>query len=134
MIKKSVECFGGVDILVANAGMCHVSEFLDLKLEDFEKVIRTNLCGTFLSGQAAAKVMVVQNELTPGRGGAIITMSSVNAEMAIGTTSSCTSRLLENSEAHLGSTATIMMQKEKRVPIVHAYLADRRLTRGVPDH
>lgn len=83
MIAKSVECFGGVDILVANAGMCHVSEFLDLKLEDFEKVIRTNLCGTFLTAQAAARAMVAQNEMTPGRGGSIITMSSVNAEMAI---------------------------------------------------
>ena len=37
------------------------------------------------TGQAAARQMVEQNKLAPGRGGAIINMSSVNAVMAIPT-------------------------------------------------
>ena len=54
-----------------------------MSLEEFERVIRVNLTGTFVSCQAAAKQMVEQNRSEPGRGGSIITMSSVNAEMAI---------------------------------------------------
>lgn len=37
------------------------------------------------SGQAAARQMVEQNKMQPGRGGCIINMSSVNAVMAIPT-------------------------------------------------
>jgi len=37
------------------------------------------------TGQAVARQMVRQNEATPGRGGAIVNMSSVNAVMAIPT-------------------------------------------------
>lgn len=53
--------------------------------EDFDAVIAVNLKGVFLSCQAAAKQMVKQLDSEPGRGGAIITMSSVNALMAIPT-------------------------------------------------
>lgn len=53
--------------------------------QDFDAVINVNLKGVFLCCQAAARQMVKQNEATPGRGGAIITMSSVNGVMAIPT-------------------------------------------------
>ncbi|MCX7916491.1 MAG: SDR family oxidoreductase, partial [Verrucomicrobiae bacterium] len=45
---------------------------------DFDRVIRVNLKGMFLMGQAAARAMVAQ-----GRGGAIVNMSSVNGQLAI---------------------------------------------------
>ncbi len=51
---------------------------MELAEEDFDRVIRVNLKGVFLTGQAAARQMVAQ-----GRGGTIINMSSVNAVMAI---------------------------------------------------
>jgi len=50
----------------------------DLAEEDFDRVLRVNLKGVFLTGQAAARQMVAQG--TPGT---IINMSSVNAVMAI---------------------------------------------------
>ncbi|MEE8505652.1 MAG: SDR family oxidoreductase, partial [Kiloniellales bacterium] len=62
----------------ANAGIVHACDFLELAEEDFDRVIRVNLKGVFLTGQAAARQMVAQ-----GRGGTIINMSSVNAVMAI---------------------------------------------------
>ena len=74
----TVKAFGRIDILVANAGIVHACEFLDLKEEDFQRVLDVNLKGVFLAGQAAARQMVKQ-----GGGGAIINMSSVNAVMAI---------------------------------------------------
>jgi NAD(P)-dependent dehydrogenase (short-subunit alcohol dehydrogenase family) len=70
--------FGRIDILVANAGIVHAAEFLDLEEADFDRVIAVNLKGVFLAGQAAARQMVKQ-----GGGGAIINMSSVNAILAI---------------------------------------------------
>ena len=77
-VAAAVGAFGRLDILVANAGIVHACEFLDLKEEDFVRVLDVNLKGVFLAGQAAARQMVKQ-----GGGGAIINMSSVNAVMAI---------------------------------------------------
>ncbi len=70
--------YGGLDCAIANAGIVHACEFLELAEEDFDRVIRVNLKGVFLTGQAAARQMVAQ-----GRAGTIINMSSVNAVMAI---------------------------------------------------
>ncbi|HZZ93347.1 MAG TPA: SDR family NAD(P)-dependent oxidoreductase [Usitatibacter sp.] len=77
-IAAAVAGLGGVDILVANAGVVHAAEFLDLDEADFDRVLGVNLKGVFLAGQAAARQMVRQ-----GRGGAIVNMSSVNAVLAI---------------------------------------------------
>jgi NAD(P)-dependent dehydrogenase (short-subunit alcohol dehydrogenase family) len=77
-VEMAVENQGRLDILVANAGIVHAADFLDLKEEDFDRVLSVNLKGIFLAGQAAARQMVKQ-----GGGGSIINMSSVNAVMAI---------------------------------------------------
>jgi len=82
-VQETVMGFGGLDICVANAGILRVGNFLDVTEEDFDAVIRVNLKGVFLTGQAAARQMVEQNKAQPGRGGTIINMSSVNAVMAI---------------------------------------------------
>jgi NAD(P)-dependent dehydrogenase (short-subunit alcohol dehydrogenase family) len=78
MIGAAVREFGRVDVLLANAGIVHAAEFLDLEEKDFDRVIAVNLKGIFLAGQAAARQMVKQ-----GGGGAIVNMSSVNAVLAI---------------------------------------------------
>lgn len=77
MVEAAVEAFGGVDILINNAGTIKTADFLELEEEDFDRVLRVNLKGMFLVAQAAAKRMVAQG------GGAIVNMSSVNAVMAI---------------------------------------------------
>jgi NAD(P)-dependent dehydrogenase (short-subunit alcohol dehydrogenase family) len=67
---------------VANAGIVHTADFLDIAEADFDRVLRVNLKGAFLVGQAAARQMVVQ--VRAGKPpGAIVNMSSVNAVMAI---------------------------------------------------
>jgi glucose 1-dehydrogenase len=78
LVDDTVKAYGRLDVMVSNAGTIHTAELLDLKERDFDKVIRTNLKGAFLTGQAAARQMVDQ-----GGGGAIINMSSVNALLAI---------------------------------------------------
>ncbi|MEM7223183.1 MAG: SDR family NAD(P)-dependent oxidoreductase [Pseudomonadota bacterium] len=78
LIESAVAAYGRLDCVVANAGIVHACDFLELEEEDFDRVLRVNLKGVFLTGQAAARQMATQ-----GDGGAIINMSSVNAVMAI---------------------------------------------------
>ena len=78
LIEQTAAEFGRLDCAIANAGIVHACDFLELAEEDFDRVIRVNLKGVFLTGQAAARQMVKQ-----GGGGTIINMSSVNAVMAI---------------------------------------------------
>jgi len=82
LVAFACEAFGALDILVNNAGIVHAADFLDLKEADFDRVLRTNLKGAFLTGQAAARRMV--DQVKAGRApGAIVNMSSVNAVLAI---------------------------------------------------
>ena len=78
MVGAAVATYGGLDVCVNNAAIIHAVDFLDLAEEDFDRVLRTNLKGPFLVGQAAAREMVKSST-----GGSIINLSSVNAVMAI---------------------------------------------------
>jgi NAD(P)-dependent dehydrogenase (short-subunit alcohol dehydrogenase family) len=69
--KEVREEFGRVDILVNAAGIAWASPPEETRLEDWEKVIKTNLTGTFLTSQTAGRMMIAQGE------GSIINVSSV---------------------------------------------------------
>jgi NAD(P)-dependent dehydrogenase (short-subunit alcohol dehydrogenase family) len=83
MLESARAAFtGDVDILVNNAGIVHGADFLSLKEDDFDRVLRTNLKGAFLCSQAVARRMVEQ--IKAGKpAGTIINMSSINAVLAI---------------------------------------------------
>src|SRR5438876_2278058 len=82
VIAEALDFAGDIDILVNNAGIIHTADFLDIAEAAFDRVMRINLKGMFLVGQAAARQMVAQVKAgkTPG---AIINMSSINARVAI---------------------------------------------------
>jgi len=82
VIAEALGFAGDIDILVNNAGIIHTADFLDIAEADFDRVMRINLKGMFLVGQAAARQMVAQ--VKAGKApGAIVNMSSINARVAI---------------------------------------------------
>jgi NAD(P)-dependent dehydrogenase (short-subunit alcohol dehydrogenase family) len=85
LIAGAVAAFGRIDCLVANAGIVKGADFLDFSEEDFDAVLRVNLKGVFLCGQAAARQMVKQGPRADGTCGSIVNMSSINAVVAIPT-------------------------------------------------
>lgn len=87
LVQFAVDHFGRLDVFVANAGIVHAANFVDLAEDDFDRVLRVNLKGPFLCGQAAARRMLAQPpRRLPGGAelrGVIVNMSSVNAVLAI---------------------------------------------------
>ncbi|PDO11205.1 MAG: beta-ketoacyl-ACP reductase [Candidatus Reconcilbacillus cellulovorans] len=71
MIRRVVEEFGRLDVLVNNAGITRDNLLIRMKEDEFEQVLDTNLKGVFHCTKAAARVMLRQ------RGGRIINISSV---------------------------------------------------------
>ena len=71
VIEETFAHFGRLDILINNAGVSWGAPVEEMTLEQWDKVLSTNLTGTFLFCQAAGKAMVSQ-----GRG-KIINIASV---------------------------------------------------------
>jgi glucose 1-dehydrogenase len=77
-VAAALKAFGRIDVLVNNAGVVDDAPFLELPLEELDRVLSINLRGAFLMAQTAARQMVAQ-----GGGGAIVNMSSINAKFAL---------------------------------------------------
>jgi NAD(P)-dependent dehydrogenase (short-subunit alcohol dehydrogenase family) len=82
LVAAVMKAHGRIDVLVNNAGIFKAAEFLEVSEEDFDAVLRVNLKGSFLMGQAVAREMA-----RAGRG-SIVNMSSVNGVLTIPTISS----------------------------------------------
>lgn len=82
LVAGALNAYGDINVLVNNAGIVVGADFLDLEVEDFDKVLGVNLKGTFLCSQAVARHMVEKVQ-EGGEPGCIINMSSVNAVLAI---------------------------------------------------
>ena len=75
LFAKTVDRFGRVDLLFNNAGLGAVAPVAELAFEDWQRVVNTNVTGTFLCAQAAFRAMAAQQP----RGGRIINNGSISA-------------------------------------------------------
>jgi glucose 1-dehydrogenase len=71
LIAHATEALGGIDLLVNNAGIEKEVRLIQMTLDDWNAVIRTNLTGAFLCMREAAKEML-------GNGGVVVNISSVH--------------------------------------------------------
>ncbi len=71
--RRATELFGGIDLVVPNAGIAKAGALDELDLEDFEQATAVNLRGTFLTMREALKHMKLQ-----GTGGNIVLISTKN--------------------------------------------------------
>lgn len=76
MVEACTTEFGGVDKLVANAGIVHFAPLTETTVEDFDRVIKINLRGAWLCTKHAAPKMIERG------GGAIVNMSSLAGQVA----------------------------------------------------
>ena len=71
MVVQVMEAFGRIDILVNSAGIVVIKPTIEFPVEEWEKIIRVNLEGTFLCCRAIGRVMLEQEH------GKIVNLSSV---------------------------------------------------------
>ncbi|MFL9983481.1 3-hydroxybutyrate dehydrogenase [Paraburkholderia sediminicola] len=76
-IADTVSRFGGIDVLVSNAGIQIVNRVEDYAFSDWKKMMAIHLDGAFLTTKAAVKHMYAS-----GKGGAVIYMGSVHSHEA----------------------------------------------------
>ena len=76
-VQEGVEAFGGIDILVSNAGIQIVHPLEEFSFAEWKKLLAIHLDGAFLTTRACLKHMYAQ-----GRGGSVIYMGSVHSKEA----------------------------------------------------
>jgi NAD(P)-dependent dehydrogenase (short-subunit alcohol dehydrogenase family) len=72
MVQEVVKGLGGLDVMVANAGIARLAPLISTELDVWERVMAVNARGPFLCYKYAAEQMIKQ-----GRGGRIIGASSI---------------------------------------------------------
>jgi len=73
LFQSTLAEFGRLDILVNNAGTSQPKDVFQITLEDWDRLLRTNLTSSFLCSQAAMRIMA------PQKRGRIVNISSVVA-------------------------------------------------------
>ena len=76
-VADAVKEFGGMDVLISNAGIQIISPIVDLSFDNWKKLTAIHLDGAFLTTRAAMRAMI-----KGGRGGSVIYMGSVHSHEA----------------------------------------------------
>lgn len=76
MVCACTERFGGIDILIANAGILRAGTLADLDLDSFETVTKVNYTGYFLCAKYVSEIMKARFSVNPGVWSDIIQINS----------------------------------------------------------
>jgi 3-oxoacyl-[acyl-carrier protein] reductase len=126
LVKRAIDAFGGLHILVNNAGITRDGLIMTMKEFDWDDVLRTNLKATFLCSKAAVRHMLRR------RYGRIINITSVAGQMGNpGQTSYSASKA-----GQIGFTKALAREVASRNITVNAIAAgyiDTDIWSGVPE-
>ncbi|HEY8288787.1 MAG TPA: SDR family NAD(P)-dependent oxidoreductase [Acetobacteraceae bacterium] len=81
MVADAVAAFGGIDVLVSNAGLRRQTPFLEMGLAEWREILSVALDGAFILARAAVPRMI------PRGGGAIVALSGISTH--VGTPNRC---------------------------------------------
>jgi len=81
-IDLTVKAFGRVDAVVNAAGVIKRLPTIDFPLDEFERIVRINLTGTFIVNQLAARAMKIQPADEKNQRGSIVNVASLTSFVA----------------------------------------------------
>ncbi|MEC0168096.1 SDR family NAD(P)-dependent oxidoreductase [Paenibacillus graminis] len=111
LIDAAVEAFGGVDFLVNNSGTSTMDYAVDIREEDWDKVMDINAKGVYLVSQAGARQMLHQ-----GGGGRIINIASQAGKNGY----RCMGNYVASKHAVLGFTKVMALELAQAQILVNA--------------
>jgi NAD(P)-dependent dehydrogenase (short-subunit alcohol dehydrogenase family) len=84
IVQKAFEHFGSIDVLVNNAGIAPAvrKDMLELDEENYDRLLDTNLKGTFFLTQLVANLMLKKKSADPSYSPCIVTITSISSEVA----------------------------------------------------
>lgn len=90
MVERAVETFGGIDIVVSNAGLRRQTPFLEMEFAEWREILSVALDGAFILTRACVPHMIARSQEGSehgGTGGAIVGLSGVSTH--VGTPERC---------------------------------------------
>jgi len=80
MVDQTLDLFGRLDCMIANAGIIHVHSLADLPLDTFRKHLEVNTIGTLICFRVAVAAMIKHNT---AKGGRLLAASSAAGKRAV---------------------------------------------------
>ena len=82
-VAHTVKTFGRIDALVNAAGVIKKQPSLEMPIDEFERIVKINLTGTFAVNQAAGRAMKDQSPDAQGQRGSIVNIASLNSFISL---------------------------------------------------
>ena len=136
-VAATVDAWGGVDILISNAGIQIISPIVDLELKDWKKLMDIHLDGAFLTTRACLREMK-----KAGKGGTILYMGSVHSKVASKLKAPYVTakhgliglaRLVAEEGAEYGVRSNVICPGFVRTPLVEKQIPEQAATLGISE-
>ena len=136
-VAATVAAYGGIDILISNAGIQIISPIVDLDLKDWKRLLDIHLDGAFLTTKACLREMK-----KAGKGGTILYMGSVHSKVASRLKAPYVTakhgliglaRLVAEEGAEYGVRSNVICPGFVRTPLVEKQIPEQAATLGISE-